>query len=150
MPGKTIQIFLPNGNPKGIKKASVTTDKIEIIQVPRKNLIENNHLLDFNGVYVLVDSLNKEKPEIYIGKGNVKNRTYSHDNKKDFWNSVFAIRLKEETGFNDTHNSYLEYYFIKNAHDLKRSIMNENKQQPARPNITEEIEAEILCYIDTA
>lgn len=31
MLGKTIQIFLPDGNPKGIKKASITTDKVEII-----------------------------------------------------------------------------------------------------------------------
>ena len=26
MAGKTIQIFLPDGNPKGVKKASITTD----------------------------------------------------------------------------------------------------------------------------
>lgn len=30
MAGKTIQIYLPDGNPKGVKKASITTDKIEI------------------------------------------------------------------------------------------------------------------------
>ena len=84
MPGKTIQIFLPDGNPKGVKKASITTDKVEVIQIPRASLSENNKLLAFNGVYILVDSLKVEKPEIYIGKGNVKSRTYSHDNKKDF------------------------------------------------------------------
>jgi len=30
MIGKTIQIYLPDGNPKGVKKASITTDKVEI------------------------------------------------------------------------------------------------------------------------
>lgn len=90
MIGKTIQIYLPDGNPKSVKKASITTDKVEIIQIPRTDLAENNKLLNFNGVYILVDSLKSEKPEIYIGKGNVKNRTYSHDSKKEFWNLVFA------------------------------------------------------------
>ena len=121
MTGKTIQIFLPDGNPKGVRKASITTDKIEIIQIPRVNLAENRKLLAFNGVYILVDSLKAEKPEIYIGKGDVKTRTSSHDSKKEFWNVVFAIRLKDNTGFNDAHNSYLEYYFINKAHEIKQS-----------------------------
>ncbi len=149
MPGKTIQIFLPDGNPKGVKKASITTDKVEVIQIPRASLSENNKLLAFNGVYILVDSLKVEKPEIYIGKGDVKSRTYSHDNKKDFWNMLFAIRLKDETGFNDAHNSYLEYYFVKKSHDLNQAIMNENKQLPKCPNLTEEILSELSYYIQT-
>ena len=40
MPGKTIQIFLSDGNPKGVKKASITTDKVEVIQIPRASLSE--------------------------------------------------------------------------------------------------------------
>ena len=149
MAGKTIQIFLPSGDTKGVKKASITTDKIEILQIPRACLSENNKLLAFSGVYILVDVLQAEKPEIYIGKGDVKSRTYSHDIKKEFWNMVFAIRLKDETGFNDAHNSYLEHYFIKKAHDVNRSIMNENKQLPKCPNLPEEILSELSCYIQT-
>lgn len=149
MAGKTIQIFLPDGNPKSVRKASITTDRIEIIQIPRVILSENSKYLSFNGVYVLVDSLKKEKPEIYIGKGDVKSRTYQHDSKKEFWNMVFAIKLKDETGFNDAHNSYLEYYLIKKAHDLNQSIMNENKQVPKCPNLTEEILSDLECYIQT-
>lgn len=149
MTGKTIQIFLPDGNPKGVRKASITTDKIEIIQIPRVNLAENRKLLAFNGVYILVDSLKAEKPEIYIGKGNVKTRTSSHDSKKEFWNVVFAIRLKDNTGFNDAHNSYLEYYFVNKAHEIKQSVMNENKQAPKCPKLPEETLVELECYITT-
>ena len=149
MAGKTIQIYLPDGNPKGVKKASITTDKIEIIQIPRAILSENNKLLDFNGVYILADSLKQEKPEIYIGKGDVKSRTYSHDSQKDFWTVVFAIRLKDATGFNDAHNSYLEHYFVKKAKDLNLAVMNENKQVPKCPHLGEEILSELEYYIDT-
>ena len=149
MAGKTIQIFLPDGNPKGVKKASITTDKIEVLQIPRAILPENSNLLDFNGIYILVDDLQAEKPEIYIGKGDVKSRTYSHVIKKEFWSMVFAIRLKSETDFNDAHCSYLEYYFIKKAHDVNRAIMNENKQLPRCPKLTEEILSELEDYIQT-
>lgn len=62
---------------------------------------------------------------------------------------LFAIRLKDETGFNDAHNSYLEYYFVKKAHDLNQAIMNENKQLPKCPNLTEEILSELSYYIQT-
>ncbi len=146
MGGKTIQIFLPDGNPKGVKKASVTTDKIEIIQVPRSNLNENRKYLDFNGVYILVDSLKAEKPEIYIGKGNIKDRASSHDSKKEFWYILFAVRLKDDTGFNDAHNSYMEYYFINKATEINQSIMNENKQTPKKPNLSEEVLSELEHY----
>ena len=85
MPGKTIQIYLPNGDPKSVKQAAITTDKIEVFQIPRTILSENKNFLDFNGIYILADSLKSEKPEIYIGKGNVKSRVSQHDKNKDFW-----------------------------------------------------------------
>jgi hypothetical protein len=149
MSGKTIQIFLPTGNPKEVKKASITTEKIEIIQVPRSQLPENKNLLDFNGVYLLADNLKSEKPEIYIGKGDVKSRVTSHDANKDFWTTLFAIKLKDISGFNDAHNSYLEYYFINKAKKINQSINEENKQIPTKPNLTEETVAELEDYITT-
>ena len=44
MPGKTIQIYLPNGDPKSVKQAAITTDKIEVFQIPRTILSENKNL----------------------------------------------------------------------------------------------------------
>ena len=45
--GKTIQIYLPNGDPKSVKQASITTDKIEVIQISRSILSQNKDLSDF-------------------------------------------------------------------------------------------------------
>lgn len=115
MRGKTIQIYLPDGDPKSVKIASITTDKIEVIQIPRTILAENKNVLDFNGIYILVDSLKTDKPEIYIGKGNVKSRVSQHDKNKEFWNVIFAVKLNDNSGFNDAHNSYLEHYFVKKS-----------------------------------
>ncbi len=123
MPGKTIQIYLPDGDPKSVKQATITTDRIEVLQIPRAILSINKKILDFNGIYILADSLKAEKPEIYIGKGNVKSRVSLHDKNKDFWNVIFAIKLNDDSGFNDAHNSYLEHYFIKKAYDLGMSTL---------------------------
>lgn len=148
MPGKTIKIFLPNGDPKNIRKASITTDKIEIIQIPR-NIPKAWQDLNFNGIYVLVDSLRIEKPEIYIGKGDVRTRLSKHDTTKKFWNMVFAIRLIGDQGFNEAHTSYLEYYFIKKAKELNQAITKENHQSPQCPKLDEDILADLEYYIET-
>ncbi|MFI3242281.1 MAG: DUF4357 domain-containing protein [Alphaproteobacteria bacterium] len=105
-------------------------------------------MVDFNGVYILIDNLKTETPEIYIGKGLVKDRAIQHNKNKDFWTTLFAIRLKDDTGFNDAHNSFLENYFIKKAIELKQSIMNENKQIPREPSLPDEIVSELMHYIN--
>ena len=149
--GKTIQIFLPDGDPKHIKKATITTGQIEVIQIPRNLLVDTpallTSLLNFNGIYILVDTLSAIKPEIYIGKGLVKNRIYQHKNKKDFWTTLFAIR-KQSTDFDDAQNRYLEYYFIKEALTQNRAIMHENKQLPICHKVSEAMEADLECYVE--
>ena len=149
MPGKTIQIYLPDGDPKSVKQATITTDKIEILQIPRAMLSENKKILDFNGIYILVDSLKIEKHEIYIGKGNIKSRVSKHDKNKDFWNVIFAIKLNDNNGFNDAHNSYLEHYFIKKAVDLEMSTLVENKQIPKCPKLPNPAISDLQYYINT-
>ena len=148
MAGKTIQIYLPDGDPKSVKQAIITTDKIEILQIPRAMLSENKKLLDFNGIYILADSLKIEKPKIYIGKGNVKSRVLLHDKNKDFWNVIFAIKLNDN-GFDDAQNSYLEHYFIKKAADLEMSILMENKQIPQCPKLATPVISDLHYYIST-
>lgn len=148
MPGKTIQIYLPNGDPKSVKQAAITTDKIEVFQIPRTILSENKNFLDFNGIYILADSLKSEKPKIYIGKGNVKSRVSQHDKNKDFWNVIFAIKLNDN-GFDDAQNSYLEHYFIKKATDLGMSTLVENKQIPKCPKLSAPALSDLQHYINT-
>jgi len=147
MAGRTIQIYLPNGDPKGIRKASLATDKIEVIQLPRTIFTENKKIVSFSGIYILVDTLRTEKPQIYIGKGNVDSRVSSHENKKDFWNILFAVKLIDNSGFNETHCRYLEYYFINKAKELKLADTSENAQTPKEPKLSEIVLSELEHYI---
>jgi hypothetical protein len=120
-----------------------------VILSSKKDFLENKSIFDFTGVYILVDSLQEREPELYIGKGRVKERLTNHEIKKEFWNNVFAIRLKTEEGFNESHTSYLEHYFIKTSIEINRSISKENKQKPREPKLEESIICELTDYIET-
>ncbi len=143
-----IEIFLPTGNPKGIKKARVTRDKIEVIQCSKKDFLENEGLLDFLGIYILVDSPESSNPSVYIGKGRVQERIKSHKDSKDFWNTIFAVQLKTEHGFNDSQLSFMEHYFINKAKETERCNAEENKQTPKKPNLDDSILCDIYHYLD--
>lgn len=151
MKAKSIHILLPTGNPKEVRKAEIKTRAIEVTQYSRKFLAENNLIPDGKGVYVLLDKINKEIPEIYIGKGVVKKRLNNHkseSNGKDFWNYAVTVHLKTENGFNESQIAYLEYYFIQKAKKLKNSTLNENKQNPENPKLDEGDICDLHDYID--
>ena len=59
--GKTIQIFIPDENPRGIRLAEITSRIVQIILVPRANFDEaatRNELQDY-GVYYLIGNPEK-------------------------------------------------------------------------------------------
>lgn len=149
MAGKSIKIYLPTGKPDGIRKAYITTEKPVVFRIPLTEISNNIDRLDFNGIYILIDSITTEAPQIYVGKGKVKSRIQQHIKKKTFWNTVFAIQLDSANGFSDTDISYLEYYFIKKSKDFKSINSEENKQIPQKPRLKDEELDDLHCYIDT-
>ncbi len=136
MPPRTVEIFFPNGDFSSIKKAYIRTDRIEITQIPRSIIRDNaNNLLSFNGIYILVDSIRKEVPEIYIGKGNIARRVLNHNRLIDFWNTVFAVGLRDGE-FSEADTSYLEHRFIKIVRELRTATLSRNIQIPQCPNLS--------------
>ncbi len=148
MAGKTIQIHLKDGKPNGLKEACITREKPIVFQIPLTEAGDNIDTLDFNGIYILVDSVTTEKPQIYVGKGKVKHRIQQHIKKKSFWNTVFAVKLDSSNGFSDTDISYLEYYFIKKAKEFDNINSEENKQIPASPKLSQAELDDLHFYID--
>lgn len=151
MKAKSIHILLPTGNPKEVRKAEIKTRAIEVTQYSRKFLAENNSIPEGKGIYVLFDKINKETPEIYIGKGVVKNRLANHKSKangKDFWNHAVTVHLKTKNGFNANQIAYLEYYFVQKAAEANQAILNENKQIPENPKLDEGEICDLHDYID--
>lgn len=127
---KTIQIFLPTGNPRGIRSAEMTTRTVRLIEVPRIHMKEFLTMEDSAqvGLYFLVgsDELNR-LPQLYIGQsGELRNRIQQHNLKKDFWERAFVM-LSTNNTITQTHALYLEYKAIEIAKQSDRyEILNGN------------------------
>ncbi|MHA1549835.1 MAG: GIY-YIG nuclease family protein [Alphaproteobacteria bacterium] len=120
---KTIEIFLPDGDPKSLRVATITSRTIQATYIPRFNLDIARKRKDLKsvGVYILVgESENKTKPEVYIGEAeNLINRINQHNATKDFWTYAIGITSKINF-FTKTHVKFLEWFFYDLAKNLNR------------------------------
>jgi hypothetical protein len=96
MTAKTIQIFLPDGNPTSTRIAFVTSRTVQTIQIPRNKLKESAAREEVQrvGVYFLFgdDEEGGRKPLCYIGEAeNCWERLMQHNRKKDFWKTAVVI-----------------------------------------------------------
>jgi len=149
--GKTIQIFLPDGSPNGIKLAEITSSIEKAILIPRNKLQEASHRDESKqvGIYFLfgVDE-DKSKPLVYIGETKKGiSRIKNHGQNKDFWNYALLIISKTKS-FTKTHIEYLEDLTIRKAKEANRFEF-ENFVSPKTYDIPEHLEADLLDSFDT-
>jgi hypothetical protein len=106
MRGKTIQVFLTDGTPRGIKLAEITSNIEQTVFIPRNKMNEAYSRSEVSrpGIYFLFgDSESNSKPLAYIGQSrNCIERIKTHDQKKEFWNYAVVIVSKTES-FTQTH-----------------------------------------------
>lgn len=149
--GTTIQIFLPDGNPRSIKLAEITSRTLEAILIPRAKLDEarSRKELEQCSVYFLIGPSDEDsKPPIYIGEAeDVYKRLKQHNKEKDFWIATVAIVSKTHH-LTKTHIRYLEWLCYKEAEKSARYTL-ENLNTPARPYVSEPMEADLQDNFET-
>ncbi|MCB9260002.1 MAG: GIY-YIG nuclease family protein [Ignavibacteriales bacterium] len=149
--GKTIQIFLPDGNPRSVKIAEITSRTVQAILIPRSKLdfILTRNELSNVGVYFLIGNPEDEaKPILYIGEAeDCKVRLKQHNNSKDFWNYAIVIISKTHY-FTKTHIKFLESYMYKEAERIGRYRFD-NNTVPTMPFVAEWMEADLNDNFDT-
>ncbi|WP_367105510.1 GIY-YIG nuclease family protein [uncultured Psychrobacter sp.] len=126
---KTIQIYLPKGNPRGLRLAEMTTRTVRLIEIPRIHIDDFFAMPDANqvGLYFLIgEKENTDKPLLYIGQtGDLKRRLSQHDDK-DFWTRAFVM-LSTNNTMTQTHALYMEHKAITTATQVGRyEIKNGN------------------------
>ena len=135
---QTIQIFLPTGDPRGMRVAEITTRIVRVIEVPRSQLADFLKMPEALqvGVYFLVGELSEAGlPRAYIGQsGNVGNRLAQHNQNKDFWNRALVV-ISLTNSMTQTHAMFLEWFAIAEATKAGRySLENGNTgSQPYTP-----------------
>lgn len=151
MRGKTIQVFLTDGSPRGIKLAEITSNIELAIFIPRTKINEANSRKEVSnaGIYFLFgEGEESAKPIVYIGQSrNCIDRIKTHDQKKDFWNYVIIITSKTKS-FTQTHIEYLEELAISKAYEANRYSL-ENAANPKKFDVPETMEADLLDNFDT-
>ncbi len=150
--GKTIQIFLPEGEPQGIRIAEITTRTIQAVQVPRVKLSSffSRRESEQIGVYFLFgDREESAKPVVYVGQTeDFKTRLKKHHADKEFWTTAVVV-ISRTQSFTQAHLRYLEWWSIKSIEEAKRYEL-ENGNSGAKPFVPEPLEADVLDAFGTA
>lgn len=133
---RTIQIFLPSGDPSGIRVAEITTSIVRLVEVPRNQMAEFLKMPEAHqvGLYFLVGRENQD--EVYIGQsGDVGHRLGQHlkNEKKDWERALVLISLTNN--LTQTHALYLESISIEKARQCGRYELNNGNggQKPHTP-----------------
>ena len=152
----SIRIFLPGGDPDGLRTIEKSNWSGSGIVIPRALVAQarERRELSRTGVYVLVGPPEESGlPLIYIGEGDpIRPRLDQHASKKDFWTSCVAFTSKDEN-LNKAHVQCLEARLIDIAAKNKRCIL-ENGNVPALPSLSESDAADaegflsemLLCF----
>ncbi len=145
----TIKIFVPEGDPEGIRIIDRLSSTGIFFVFPRIKWeqLRDRQELDQSGIYILSGYANPEDElsTIYVGQADsVRNRIEQHIRDKDFWNK--AIIFISANKMNATHARWLEYALVERAIEASRSILN-NRNNPQEPPILESEKADMKIFL---
>lgn len=158
--GKSINLFLMDGNPRGRIKCSLSNWTGLAYKLPRTEIekCKGREDLSQSGVYFLFGTSDQTgENAVYIGQAGVRKngkgilfRLLEHKRNpdKDYWTEVVVFTTSNNS-LGPTEISYLENRFCGLAKDTNRYIV-QNANDPSPGNITEEKESELEEFIDYA
>ncbi len=147
--GKTIKIFLIDGEPNGRMSCELSNWTGKAYRIPRKQIKDSTDREDLQGtgIYILFgkgDSDNKGMAYIGEAEGIFK-RLHQHLSAKDFWNEAIVFVSKDEN-LNKAHIKFIESRLYEIAKQVNRYNL-ENAVIPTKPKISEPDEAEMEEFI---
>lgn len=149
--GKTIQIFLPDGNPRGVKIAEFTSRTVQTVLLPRAQLdfACSRSELGNVGLYFLIgDSDSGNILQLYIGEAeDCAARLKQHNKSKDWWANAIVC-VSKTAGFTKSHVKYLEWYCHQEAEAAGRFKVD-NSTVPTKSYVSEPMVADLMDHFDT-
>jgi hypothetical protein len=147
----TIRVFVPDGDPAGVKIVELLNWTGVGIAFPRTAWPRLRTRPEFGrtGVYVLTgtaEGTDDELPTIYVGQGDgIGTRIESHDASKDFWDWGYAF-VSNANALNRAHITWLEHALIQRANKAERSHLD-NANQPKEPGLSESERADTEGFL---
>lgn len=148
---RTIQIFLPSGDPRGIRVSELTSSIARVIDVPRALLGAYLEMPEAGqvGIYFLIgDDDEQDYPSLYIGQtGSTGKRLLEHhkEGKKEWSRALVAVSLTNN--LTQTHALYLEWLSIQRANEVGRYKV-ENGNSGSKPYAPAPLEADCQELFD--
>lgn len=147
--GKTIKIFLIDGDPNGRMSCELSNWTGKAYKIPRikiKDCSDRDDLVN-TGVYLLFGKDEEDRDQVYIGEAeSILKRLNQHLTQKDFWHETIVFISKDEN-LNKAHIKYLE----NRLHDIAKSAKRykvENTITPTQSSISESDIAEMEEFIE--
>jgi Domain of unknown function (DUF4357) len=147
--GKTIKIFLIDGDPNGRMSCELSNWTGKAYKIPRIKIKEcaDRDDLASTGVYLLFGKDDDDNDQVYIGEAeSILKRLNQQLVQKDFWHETIVFVSKDEN-LNKAHIKYLE----NRLHDiatLAKRYKVENSMIPTQSSISESDRAEMEEYIE--
>jgi hypothetical protein len=147
--GKTIKIFLIDGDPNGRMSCELSNWSGKAYKIPRikiKDCTDRDDLTS-TGVYLLFGKDDEGKDQVYIGEAeSILKRLNQQLTQKDFWNEAIIFISKDEN-LNKAHIKYLE----NRLHDIAKFANRykiDNSIIPTQSSISESDRAEMEEFIE--
>lgn len=149
--GKTIKIFLIDGEPDGRMTCELSNWTGKAYKIPRTKIktCDDRPELNTTGVYILFGKATEDaiKDNIYIGEAeDILKRLHQHMKEKEFWHEAIAFISKDEN-LNKAHIKYLENRLYTLAEKAKRVHLM-NAQIPKKSAISESDSAEMEEFLE--
>ena len=147
--GKTIKIFLIDGEPNGRMSCELSNWSGKAYKIPRIKIKDCSDRDDLTstGVYLLFGNDDSGKDQVYIGEAeSILKRLNQQLTQKDFWNEAIIFISKDEN-LNKAHIKYLE----NRLHDIAKSANRytvDNSIIPTQSSISESDRAEMEEFIE--
>ena len=147
--GKTIKIFLIDGDPNGRMSCELSNWSGKAYKIPRIKIKECSDRDDLTstGVYLLFGKDDDGKDQVYIGEAeSILKRLNQQLTQKEFWNEAIVFISKDEN-LNKAHIKYLE----NRLHDIAKAANRykvDNSVIPTQSSISESDRAEMEEFIE--
>lgn len=148
---KTIQIFLPGGDPRGIRVAEITTRIVQVIEVPRSLLQDFLKMPESNQValyFLFGEAEDGTEQRVYIGQtGDLRARLVKHNKEKEFWERALIL-VSRTNSLTQTHALFLEWHCLQASRKAGRYV-DENGNSGSKPHTPPPLEADCLEIYET-
>jgi hypothetical protein len=145
----TIRIFVPDGDPEGVRIIDRMNWTGLGIVFPRSKWPTTKTRAEFRktGVYILVGpSEDEDLPLVYIGQtDDLKGRIDAHFTGKDFWDWG-VVFISTSGGLNRAHVTWLEHALVDRAAKAERCKLY-NANSPGEPALSESEKADTQGFL---